>query len=98
MLPVQPDVTPNYAYFPVLFEVDNGCKASRDDVKAALETENIFARRYFYPLTSDFRCYRSMPGASGTPVGKIYFKQHIGFAAVRGSFVRGCQAYLYRYK
>lgn len=70
MLPVQPDVTPNYAYFPVLFDVDNGCKASRDDVKAALETENIFARRYFYPLTSDFRCYRSMPGASGTPVGK----------------------------
>jgi dTDP-4-amino-4,6-dideoxygalactose transaminase len=51
----QPGVSRNYAYYPVLFE---GGEASRDAAFAHLREERIFARKYFYPLTSDFPCYR----------------------------------------
>jgi len=47
----QTDVTHNYAYFPVVFE-----NISRDEIALRLEKENIFARKYFYPLTCDFTC------------------------------------------
>jgi dTDP-4-amino-4,6-dideoxygalactose transaminase len=49
----------NYAYFPV--EIDEqGFGMSRDALYAALQKYNVFARRYFYPLVSDFACYRSL--------------------------------------
>ncbi len=67
MLPKQKNTEHNYAYFPVVFDKEAGCKASRDDVKRALEAENIFARRYFYPLTSEFECYKNSRGAGNTP-------------------------------
>lgn len=43
-------VEPNYAYFPVLF--DNQVK--RDQAFEALEAAGIHARKYFYPLCSDY--------------------------------------------
>lgn len=65
----QSDVQPNYAYFPVVFE---GYKYSRDEVFAKLGENNIVARKYFYPLTNSFECYKDMPtaGAEKTPVAK----------------------------
>lgn len=65
----QTDVTPNYAYFPVVFD---GFKLSRDEVFEKLKANDIIARKYFYPLTSDFECYRDLPTAGGekTPVAK----------------------------
>jgi dTDP-4-amino-4,6-dideoxygalactose transaminase len=49
----------NYAYFPV--EIDEQAFGmSRDALYAALQKYNVFARRYFYPLVSDFACYRSL--------------------------------------
>lgn len=65
----QEGVISNYAYFPVVFD---GYKYSRDDVYARLKEENIVARKYFYPLTNDFECYRDMAtaGAEKTPVAK----------------------------
>ena len=65
----QADVTPNYAYFPVVFD---GYKSSRDEIFAALKERNIIARKYFYPLTNDLECYQDMPtaGADKTPVAK----------------------------
>lgn len=65
----QEDVEPNYAYFPVVFD---GFGKSRDEVFAALKANDIIARKYFYPLTSDFECYRDLPTAGGekTPVAK----------------------------
>ena len=44
----QPEVEPNYAYFPVVFD---GYKYTRDEVYERLSAENIIARKYFYPLT-----------------------------------------------
>ncbi|MBM6700530.1 DegT/DnrJ/EryC1/StrS family aminotransferase, partial [Bifidobacterium pullorum subsp. saeculare] len=46
----------NHAYFPVFFEDDFG--ATRDEVLDALAAEGLYGRRYFYPLVSDFTCYR----------------------------------------
>lgn len=45
----------NFAYMPVLFEDEFG--ATRDDVLAALSNQGIEARKYFYPLITDFECY-----------------------------------------
>ena len=55
---VQQDVTSNYAYFPVIInEVD--FRHSRDQVYDRLLENNINARKYFYPLTNSFDCYKS---------------------------------------
>ena len=62
----QKGVESNYAYFPVVFEN----RAVRDAVCAALLEEDIYARKYFYPLISDFECYRDRFDSSLTPVAK----------------------------
>lgn len=51
----------NYSYFPML--VCSEYKSSRDALYQKLKDRNIFARRYFYPLISDFPMYRSLPSA-----------------------------------
>lgn len=51
----QKDVQSNYAYFPVVFD---GYKKTRDDVKEELSKHDIGARKYFYPITCDFECYK----------------------------------------
>lgn len=51
----------NYSYFPVLVEADY--PLSRDALYQKLKDSNIFARRYFYPLITDFPMYRGMPSA-----------------------------------
>jgi dTDP-4-amino-4,6-dideoxygalactose transaminase len=37
--------------------------ASRDVVYEKLREHNVFARKYFYPLTSDYPCYHHLPSA-----------------------------------
>jgi dTDP-4-amino-4,6-dideoxygalactose transaminase len=37
--------------------------ASRDDVYTTLRESNVFTRKYFFPLTSDYPCYRNLPTA-----------------------------------
>jgi dTDP-4-amino-4,6-dideoxygalactose transaminase len=41
-----------------------GC--SRDAVHRGLQQFNIFARKYFYPLCSQYDCYRHLPSADAT--------------------------------
>lgn len=53
----------NYSYFPVLIDEKLHGK-SRDEVYENLKKYNIFGRRYFYPLISDFPTYRGLPSAS----------------------------------
>lgn len=60
-------VKSNYAYFPVLFD---GYKLSRDEVCEALKRERIIARKYFYPLTNNFKCYKDRFTAKQTPVAR----------------------------
>ena len=51
----------NHSYFPILVQPD--FPLSRDALYQKLKDHGIFARRYFYPLISDFPMYRSMPSA-----------------------------------
>ncbi len=51
LLPVREGVVQNYAYYPVLFDKAVFGKG-RDEVVALLKNEDIFARKYFYPLVS----------------------------------------------
>lgn len=64
----QNNVTHNYAYFPVFFDKDVFGK-SRDKVADILASENIFARKYFYPITSKFECYNNFE-INETPVAE----------------------------
>ena len=48
----------NYSYFPILINANYPLK--RDALYQKLRDHNIFARRYFYPLISNFSMYRSI--------------------------------------
>ncbi len=48
----------NYSYFPILINQDK-YGSSRDELFERLKSHNIFARRYFYPLISDFSAYKN---------------------------------------
>jgi dTDP-4-amino-4,6-dideoxygalactose transaminase len=52
----------NYAYFPIL--VDPDYSISRDALYQTLRDNGIYARRYFYPLISEFPMYRGLVSAS----------------------------------
>ncbi|MEY9969811.1 dTDP-4-amino-4,6-dideoxygalactose transaminase [Lysinibacillus sp. RC46] len=67
LLPPPKDVSSNYAYFPVVFD---GFQLSRDEVYEKLMKHNIFPRKYFYPLTNSFECFREKFNAEDTPVAK----------------------------
>lgn len=54
--------TANYAYFPILLSQDY--LLSRDELYQKLHDSGIYARRYFYPLISEFPMYRGMPSAN----------------------------------
>lgn len=52
----------NYGFFPVLIE--GAFPVSRDSLYNQLQEENIFARRYFYPLLSNIPEYALLPSAN----------------------------------
>jgi|ERR1039458_8661137 dTDP-4-amino-4,6-dideoxygalactose transaminase len=58
----------NYAYFPILVQPEY--PLSREALYQKLRDNGIYARRYFYPLISDFPMYRGLPSAvqSNLPV------------------------------
>ena len=55
--PIQDNVQPNYAYFPIVID-EKIFGATRNEVCEILAKNNIFARKYFYPLVSDYDCYK----------------------------------------
>ena len=63
---VQKDVRPNYAYYPVVFE-EKQFGSTRDEVFAELQKHDIYARKYFYPLTNSFECFNGKYDVSQTP-------------------------------
>ena len=59
----QPDVRYNYSYFPIFVdEAEYGM--TRDALYEKLKANNIFGRRYFYPLISTFAPYNTYPSAA----------------------------------
>lgn len=61
LLPSPPLVKQNHSYFPVL--IDECFPLTRDELYDKLRTHGIYARRYFYPLISDFPMYRGLPSS-----------------------------------
>jgi len=55
------ELVANYSYFPIL--VDANYPLSREALYQKLKDNNIFARRYFYPLITDFPMYRGVASA-----------------------------------
>jgi len=62
-LPEFPGVEHNYAYFPIFIEAGRA-GFSRDELYDFLKADQIFVRRYFYPLISHFPMYRGLPSAA----------------------------------
>lgn len=54
------DVIRNYAYFPII--VTDEYLISRDQLYDKLKENGIYARKYFYPLTSEQECYQDRFG------------------------------------
>lgn len=71
----QNDVDRNFAYYPVVFD---GYKYTRNEVFARLAEKGICARKYFYPLTNGYNCYRNYPtaGVEKTPKA-LYFSLRV---------------------
>jgi dTDP-4-amino-4,6-dideoxygalactose transaminase len=58
-----PGIKHAYSYFPILVDETKYGK-SRDELYEHLKENNIFARRYFYPLISNFPTYKGLPSAA----------------------------------
>ncbi|WP_462166241.1 DegT/DnrJ/EryC1/StrS family aminotransferase [Pseudoalteromonas sp. GB43] len=61
------EVSLNHSYFPIIIDVDK-FGIDRDTLALKLEENNIFARRYFYPIVSEFEVFKSE--YSDTPIAK----------------------------
>lgn len=61
LLSEQVHVEANNSYFPIL--VQEGYPLTRDALYDKLRQHGIYARRYFYPLMSEFPMYRGLPSA-----------------------------------
>lgn len=63
----QPGLNRNYAYYPVVFD---GEHFVREQIIEKLELNNIYARKYFYPLTNQFPCYKGAYEHYNTPIAE----------------------------
>ena len=57
-----PNVKDSCQYFPVVIE--NDFPVTRNAVYNVLREHNVFARKYFYPLCSDYEPYRALPSSA----------------------------------
>lgn len=65
----QKDVVSNYAYMPIYVD-ETKYGMNRDELEKKLRINGIYSRKYFYPLTSDFACYKNNAYTSETPVAR----------------------------
>lgn len=64
-LPHPPGTGSNYAYFP-FFVDEKEYSMTRDELYEKLKENNIFGRRYFYPLISEFPMYKGLISAQAS--------------------------------
>ena len=57
-----PDVKHNYSYFPIFVDAKK-YGMTRDELYFKMKEQNVFGRRYFYPLISEFSTYRGLESA-----------------------------------
>lgn len=56
------DIKHNYAYFPIFIDKEK-YGISRDDLYEKLKEQNLYGRRYFYPLISNMTTYKGLASA-----------------------------------
>lgn len=65
----------NYAYFPIIIN-ESEFGVDRDTLCEELKKENIFARKYFYPLTNTFECFKGKFNSDETPCA-LYISERV---------------------
>jgi dTDP-4-amino-4,6-dideoxygalactose transaminase len=65
--PQRPNATPNYSYMPVQIRAED-FGSDRDQVFGQLSRAGVGARKYFYPLVSDYEAYAGQFDSRLTPV------------------------------
>lgn len=58
-----PDVRHNYSYFPIFVDEEQ-YGMTRDELYSKMKSQNVYGRRYFYPLISEFTPYKSLGSAN----------------------------------
>lgn len=58
-----PGIRANYGYFPIMIDEEQ-YGMSRDQLYSQMLQANIYSRRYFYPLISEFAPYNTLPSAT----------------------------------
>lgn len=62
------EVKSNFAYYPIV--VEDGCNLQRDELCERLASQNIFARKYFFPITQEYSCFKGVYGFAEDSVAK----------------------------
>lgn len=63
------EVRYNYAYMPI--EIDSEkAGISRDEVYMKLKQSGIYSRKYFYPIATEFDCYKEYAADANVPVAR----------------------------
>ena len=63
---LQRNVDANYSYFPIIVEAESDC-GGRDELYEKLKRKGIYSRKYFYPIASEYECYKNIYSAKQTP-------------------------------
>lgn len=58
----------NYSYYPIVVEEEYGM--TRDELYNKLAENNVYARKYFYPLVTEYSCYAERYSSKSTPIAK----------------------------
>jgi dTDP-4-amino-4,6-dideoxygalactose transaminase len=67
------DVTYNYSYYPIL--VTENYELTRDELYEKFKLNNIYVRRYFYPLVTEFSPYIDSVNDTKLPIANKIAKQ-----------------------
>lgn len=80
----------NYPYFIIRID-DKVFGLTRDELYMKLKGYNVFTKKYFYPLCSDFACYRDLPSAAvhNLPVAAKVARQVLALP-LHGSLANDC--------
>lgn len=65
----QVNVKENYSYYPIVIN-SKKIRITRNEIFQGLKEEGILARKYFYPMTNEYECYKEKFGGQKTPIAK----------------------------
>lgn len=64
-----PEVEYNYAYMPIVVDAEK-FGMTRDALNLALKEDHIFTRKYFYPIVTEYQCYKDFMKDAHVPVAE----------------------------